>query len=269
MINPGDLNKGHRNLDNDCFSCHVPLKGISNEKCIKCHAISEIGIKNLKKNSNIKILFHQSLTDQNCSACHTDHNESNRTNKVNVFSHDLVNKTIIAECLNCHTTPSDNKHDKFSPDCSGCHSTFKWNDKKNFNHKNILENDLNRCIACHKAPEDELHIGILDNCSTCHGYTKWKPSTFDHSSKFVLDNDHNTRCNTCHLNNNYKSYTCYGCHEHSPGKIADEHNEEGISNFDNCVSCHKSGSEHDFKREGNRENKRNKESDENTKDDDD
>src|SRR3546814_3316281 len=78
-----------------------------------------------------------------------------------------------------------------------------------------------------------------DVCSsdfaTCHQPGHWKPATFDHSRYFLLDRDHNTACTTCHLNNNYKQYTCYGCHEHQPTKIITKHREEGITNIENCV----------------------------------
>jgi len=45
----------------------------------------------------------------------------------------------------------------------------------------------------------------------------------------------------------YPHYTCYGCNEHSPANIRREHTEEGIRNFDNCVECHRSASEHDIR----------------------
>jgi hypothetical protein len=95
--------------------------------------------------------------------------------------------------------------------------------------------------------KDNFHNIIKDNCDKCHSTSKWMPSTFDHSVYFILDQNHNTTCNTCHSNNNYNSFTCYGCHEHSESKIIAEHNEEGIYNISNCISCHKSGNEHDIK----------------------
>ena len=84
---------------------------------------------------------------------------------------------------------------------------------------------------------------------------KTKNNTVAH---FTLDQNHNTTCNTCHSNNNYSSFTCYGCHEHSERKIIAEHNEEGIYNISNFASCHKSGNEHDIKSNSLNENERNK-----------
>ncbi|EWS58946.1 hypothetical protein Y695_04654 [Hydrogenophaga sp. T4] len=60
----------------------------------------------------------------------------------------------------------------------------------------------------------------------------------------MLDRDHNASCETCHKNPaDYRQYTCYGCHEHTLANVREEHEEEGIRNFDNCVKCHRSADE--------------------------
>jgi hypothetical protein len=119
-----------------------------------------------------------------------------------------------------------------------------------------------QCQSCHKSPTDSLHRQITGNCVQCHSQEKWTPATFDHDKFFVLDGDHNASCVTCHARNDYSRSTCYGCHEHTPANIRREHIEEGISNFDNCVECHRSANKHDIQggegegrgeREGNRE----------------
>ncbi len=84
--------------------------------------------------------------------------------------------------------------------------------------------------------------------------TAWKPATYDHSKYFVLDNDHHTACSTCHTDPaDFKKYTCYNCHEHSPSRIAEEHREEGIYNYQNCIKCHRNASEGEGEHEGGRE----------------
>jgi len=101
------------------------------------------------------------------------------------------------------------------------------------------------------------------------------PSTFNHSSYFELDRNHNASCVTCHINNNFETYTCYSFHEHSEANIRSEHLEEGIRNFQDCVSCYKSGNEHNIRMNSrsngdvnnSNENRRNK-SHENDDDDD-
>jgi hypothetical protein len=76
------------------------------------------------------------------------------------------------------------------------------------------------------------------------------PATFDHDRYFRLDRDHNARCATCHVRNDYRRYTCYGCHEHTPANIRGEHIEEGIGDFADCVECHRSGDKHDARGHG-------------------
>ena len=158
-------------------------------------------------------------------------------------------------------------HIKYKPECKNCHTTKNWDDLKGFMHESIITDQINNCISCHKSPGDELHNSIMENCNLCHSTTKWKPSTFDHSTKFQLDKDHNTKCNTCHTDNNFKKYTCFGCHEHTQVNMLREHDEEGITDLDNCVSCHKSANEKDIKNRNNNKND-NKNNKKNDKEDD-
>jgi len=81
------------------------------------------------------------------------------------------------------------------------------------------------------------HAPRPQECSQCHRSEAWKPATFDHDRYVVLDRDHDASCVTCHNNNDYSRYTCYGCHEHSQANIRQGHVEEGIRDFENCVEC--------------------------------
>ena len=91
------------------------------------------------------------------------------------------------------------------------------------------------------------------NCSQCHSQERWTPATFDHDKYFVLDETTMTRCVTCHVRNDYRRYTCYGCHEHTADNIRREHIEEGIRDYSNCVKCHRSANENDIRGGGNGE----------------
>ncbi|MBK7094747.1 MAG: cytochrome c3 family protein [Saprospiraceae bacterium] len=84
-----------------------------------------------------------------------------------------------------------------------------------FDHKLVNNPAINTCATCHKAPKDDIHTNYLDDCKICHSTIKWSPAKFEHSRYFQLDRDHNVKCNICHKSKSYKSYTCYGCHEHS------------------------------------------------------
>jgi len=150
MISPGKLIPGHKQLEADCFACHVAWRGSAAERCIACHAPKDIGRLTTSGQAIVRakavVPFHQELNEDNCTACHTDHAGTRRR-------------------------------------------------------------------------------------------------------------DHNTRCVTCHVRNDYSRYTCYGCHEHSLGKIRREHIEEGIDRFDDCVECHRSADEHDIRGRGARGSK--------------
>jgi len=255
MINPGELVNVHQNLSNDCMVCHQPFGGISNDKCIACHTLSEIGKETSmitlpdSINNEKTVLFHQNLTNQNCIACHTDHKGIQPTIALSKFEHSLLTKSVVNNCISCHETPINDLHKQISTDCKSCHNTNEWKFTARFNHDMIITADKSNCVSCHQSPKDSFHDMSGTNCNECHSTNKWLPSTFNHTSYFAFDKHHNTNCSTCHVNNDFKTYTCYGCHEHSEANIRGEHLEEGIQNFQDCVSCHKSGNEHDIKRD--------------------
>jgi len=213
---------------------------------------------NLMEGPGKLIPGHKSL-ETDCFACH------------------LAWRGVSAEkCASCHkpadigrltttgqliakprtTTPFHQK--LISQDCLSCHSDHagvkRYETKGGFNHSMLVKETRDQCQACHKSPLDALHKQITGNCLQCHSQEKWTPATFDHDKYFVLDGDHNTRCATCHVRNDYSTSTCYGCHEHTPANIRRKHIEEGISKFDNCVECHRSANEDDIR--GSRENER-------------
>ena len=132
-------------------------------------------------------------------------------------------------------------------DCVACHSDHKgvqaFRPIGQFSH-NLLEPEIEKqCDGCHANPGDALHQKIKANCSSCHTQQRWTPATFDHDKYFRFDREHTTECTTCHINDDYSNYTCYGCHEHSRSKIREEHVEEGIFDYENCSECHRSGDE--------------------------
>lgn len=259
-INPGELSQGHQNLNNKCLSCHRPFQGISNNKCISCHKLTEIGFDKLLPvdavSNTKKVLFHESFTNQDCIACHTDHKGIDPKLSLSKFEHSLLQKPVLNNCVSCHKTPENELHKQLSTDCKSCHTTTDWKASKTFNHELISTETKNNCTSCHTSPQDSFHQSAQTNCNECHTTNKWLPSTFNHSSFFKLDRDHSpNKCNTCHVDNNFKTYSCYGCHEHSQANIRGEHLEEGIKNFQNCVLCHKSGDEHDIRKYNNATNK--------------
>jgi len=176
-------------------------------------------------------------------ACHTDHAGPKLTHRTGKqFSHALLKPTIKDRCESCHTAPQDKVHSGRTANCSQCHKPESWK-PASFDHALLPKAELQNCQSCHKPPTDKLHSQIKGNCGQCHTPTGWKPANFDHAKFFVLDRDHNTSCATCHTNDDYSRYTCYGCHEHTPDNIRRKHVKEGIQNFENCVKCHRSASD--------------------------
>ena len=40
-----------------------------------------------------------------------------------------------------------------------------------------------------------------------------------------------------------KSYSCYGCHEHTEGNVLDEHDGKSLTELADCIRCHPGGRE--------------------------
>ena len=147
-------------------------------------------------------------------------------------------------------------------DCVACHSDHagvkRFAGQRRFDHALLKKSTSDQCETCHKSPTDTLHKQITGNCLKCHSQTRWTPATFDHKDFFELDGDHNAKCVTCHVRNDYSQFTCYGCHEHTPANIRRKHIKEGISKFDNCVECHRNADEHDIRTPGSGQRKSNR-----------
>lgn len=187
--------------------------------------------------------------ERNCFACHSP-----------------LRGASSARCMTCHV-PTDIglKTTKDVPirrpavkpafhtqlkntDCMACHSdhagTLLTRTKSTrFEHSFLKSPIADQCGSCHAKPNDSLHATITGGCVQCHATSGWTPATFAHDRYFVLDEHHNVACATCHIGNQFKRYTCYGCHQHQPAQIAAEHAEEGIRNIENCARCHRSANE--------------------------
>jgi hypothetical protein len=247
MVAPGPLLPAHAELETDCFACHAPLRGAAPARCVACHALPDIGLRTTKgvpiAQAKVKASFHQKLIEQDCMACHSDHQGPQLVQVGGKgFSHALLQPDVRETCETCHAAPANDIHRDLAVGCGQCHTGEAWQ-PATFEHARLAPAVRERCQSCHAAPVDTLHRQISGNCGQCHTSERWKPATFDHSKYFVLDGDHSATCATCHVGSNFSSYTCYGCHEHQPAGIRAEHLEEGIANFENCVKCHRSAEE--------------------------
>jgi hypothetical protein len=194
---------------------------------------------------------HKQL-ETDCFACHASLSGASSERCVSCHKPDQIGRLTSAGLPIAKPLTSTPFHQKLiRQDCVACHSDHagvkRFRVQGRFNHALLLKETREQCQGCHKSPADALHKQISGNCSQCHTQERWVPATFDHDKYFLLDRDHDTRCVTCHVRNDYSTYTCYGCHEHSLSSIRRKHIEEGIRNFDNCVKCHRSADEHDIR----------------------
>jgi hypothetical protein len=236
MVSPGPLVKGHAELATDCFACHAAWRGASSGRCIECHAVADVGLKTTKgvpiASGAIKGSFHQQLMEQDCMACHSDHQGPKLTKRSRKpFSHGLLKEAVRDTCSSCHAAPKDTVHRDLKVECSRCHEQGL---KRRFDPAGQAG-----WIAAglpQRRPTAASPIRAAASRATRPGL---ETGDLDHNKYFVLDRDHEATCDTCHKNNDYSRYTCYGCHEHSQAKVRAEHVEEGITDFERCVECHR------------------------------
>ena len=243
MVSPGPLAKGHEQLATDCFACHAAWRGASTPRCTECHAVADVGLKTTKgvpiPSRTVKVSFHQELIEQDCMACHSDHQGPKRTRlSRKPFAHALLKVIGAGHVLGMPCRPERHR----APRRQGRMQPVPRRqglEARALRPQAARAGRADRCESCHSAPTDRLHRQIQGSCKSCHQTDAWKPATFDHDKYFVLDRDHQATCETCHKNNDFSRYTCYGCHEHSQAKVRAEHLEEGIRDFENCVECHR------------------------------
>lgn len=190
---------------------------------------------------------HKQL-ETDCFACHAPFKGASSEQCTDCHKlADIGRLTTLGQPIAKPLTSTPFHQQLVSRDCIACHSDHagvkSFKQEGHFNHALLKAETRQECQQCHKSPSDSLHKQVSGKCTQCHKQERWTPATFDHDKYFALDNDHNTRCVTCHVRNDYSRYTCYGCHEHSLANIRGEHIEEGIRDFDNCVKCHKSSRE--------------------------
>lgn len=192
---------------------------------------------------------HAALTND-CFACHAplrgvDSARCARCHK----PADIGRVTTAGQVLTQSGTAARFHQALAEPDCTACHSdhrgVLRLISQPRFEHALIKADMRSQCADCHRAPADSLHVDPTMPCGSCHGTAAWRPATFDHQRYFELDRAHDVACVTCHRQRDYRQYSCYGCHEHTPGRIRRAHAELRARALDDCVACHRSAREED------------------------
>ncbi len=213
--------------------------------CLNCHD----GVESVSKNfDHGRMTFkldgkHIGLA---CVKCHLDaHSPA-----------DL--KATPLECSSCHQ--KDDEHaGKFGQNCAACHSAAGWK-PASFDHNlsgfkldgkhvdvtcnachknNVFKGTPATCAACHADPT--YHAGMFPGqaCSDCHSTASWRPAKYNGTHSFPMDHgEKNNTCADCHQPT-LTQWTCSTCH--AQNEISRKHQEEGISDFSDCLRCHASG----------------------------
>jgi hypothetical protein len=209
LVMPGPVISGHAEYESACDSCHVRFSRDSQRVlCLDCH--KEIAM-DLATGSG----FHAQspeVRDQECSACHTDH-EGRDADVLGLeeatFDHALTrfalrDSHLEVECVDCHL-PDDSFH--------------------------AAETE---CVSCHVG--EDQHLGNLgESCGDCHRETEWADGSYDHGSAsgYALTGAHEAlQCVSCHIGEQYVDTpsTCVGCHREDDTHLG--------KNGDDCESCH-------------------------------
>jgi hypothetical protein len=168
-------------------------------------------------------------------------------------------------CVRCHmegdrrTLPLAAHEERFGNDCVLCHDGADR--MVPFEHELVFVLDgehagtacedchgdrvfagrAHDCGSCHEQPDH--HEGAFGvDCARCHTTMAWRPAaltghTFDiyhYAPGGALP------CVTCHLTT-YAEHTCEGCHEHAPALVAAQHEPAGITETEECTTCHQTG----------------------------
>lgn len=238
---PGPSSRAHAEVVGNCDACHMPFKGLPNEKCLTCH-------EELKQ-------FHASVAAQKCSACHVEHKgptaDLTRATARASFDHALTGFVLRGAhskvaCATCHDRPiaqlgetcgschQDTHQGALGSNCSACHRPEAWKPALHLlgEHRLSMEGGhakLTQCVSCHAkgknltaavacaACHEQAHGGTAAACEGCHEVKAWTPAKFDHAfCTCILPQQHQTvGCLGCHKDWNFTRTPslCSGCHE--------------------------------------------------------
>ena len=213
MVSPGELSQAHASLENNCASCHTPVKGVEAKSCIVCHADN----KSLLQRQ--PTAFHAEIGA--CASCHLEH--QGRVPRTTQMDHltlarigfkqlkgqpsqagldvakikhwleessavpqptlaHLQPEEALLNCATCHLT-KDRHRGLFGNDCAQCHGTTKWTIPE-FRHPSAASQS---CAQCHQAPPSHymMHFQMISmgvahvkdaevtQCFLCHQTTSW------------------------------------------------------------------------------------------------
>ena len=233
-----------QNTPSGCFDCHAqddPHAGTLGTDCAACHTTA----------AWTPASFDHALTDfpltgrhlqAECADCHAD----------------AIFINTPADCISCHM--DDDAHaGAYGTDCAACHTAQGWlpaafdHSLSNFPltgaHVQVACTACHtggafrgtpvQCAACHAEPPS--HAGLFGtDCAGCHTTTGWLPASYDGPHTFPMNHGDANTCRDCHTTT-FAQWTCYTCHD--PREVEEEHRDEDIFDFADCMRCHADGTE--------------------------
>lgn len=208
----------HAELGGHCEACHTAPWDAQTmtDRCVACH--KDVGTQMQARNG-----MHGSMVEvrssRGCGTCHSEHAGPRGALTAN-FDHNslpfkLTGKHAAVSCDLCHTTARSAQG---------------------------MQNTPRDCFACHA--KDDKHGGTFgQQCGQCHNPSGWANASFDHKI-FPINHGNEgggtNACKTCHPNGP-STYTCYGCHEHTPANVQADHRGQTLASLADCIRCHPGG----------------------------
>jgi hypothetical protein len=263
----------HCITDSRCQDCHMEIakerttsEGLHSrlpgtDRCQDCHT-EHMGRETVITELAFANLDHASLTGYSLVA----HQQDYAGNPLNCESCHLQDRFIdqTLDCITCHSQENpeyiEQHRYEYGDDCIQCHDG--QDRMMAFDHNQVYALDgghaevacadchpnhtytgvTQSCVSCHEDPV--VHQGEFGlECERCHTAQNWTDAKL---VKHIFPLDHGgegtSECQVCH-SGTYTINTCYGCHDHTPEDMLAVHQELGIQDYENCMTCHPTGVE--------------------------
>jgi hypothetical protein len=255
----------------DCMSCHTEHKGphASLTSLAKFdHECAAFKLVGKHKQAECAACHKEQLyqqTPQACAACHAEpamHKDKFGADCMSCHTpHDWHAATLLPQALTAGGFNHDHTRFKLTgkhvtADCKSCHAS------------NTFKGTPTSCVSCHVEPvSHKPHPKTFgENCASCHSTLAWKGATL---AKHTFPMNHRTKdrknsaCAVCHqdkislvsttpakLSPSYTTYSCYGCHQHTPEREAGRRSHRKVTNLNACAKCHPTGRGEERRRTG-------------------
>ena len=220
---PGHLSEAHAFLGDNCSACHTPVRGVTADKCIVCHANNEALL------SRQPTAFHANISS--CSECHIEHQGIGGS--ISKMDHAALSRIGLRE-MRANPDPGSEGRaaaDQIEHWLRG-HNTSAISAHAGLSaHERVLD-----CAACHK--NDDRHFELFGmDCASCHSAKTWNLPEFIHPPPTSMD--------------------CAQCHQAPPSHYMKHFNMisqkvagQPHAKVEQCYSCHQTTSWPDIKGAG-------------------